>query len=86
MTNQDNSDVRLPPQQDRESNDGGTNTKKILQDLKRDQEEFYSRISQIAQSDIAAGPQYKERFEGILQNSSKRIADLDKELKKLEEA
>jgi bacterioferritin (cytochrome b1) len=86
MTNQDNSDVRLPPQQDRESNDGGTNTKKILQDLKRDQEEFYSRISQIAQSDIAASPQYKERFEGILQNSSKRIADLDKELKKLEEA
>jgi bacterioferritin (cytochrome b1) len=86
MTNQDNSDVRLPPQQDRESNDGGTNTKKILQDLKRDQEEFYSRISQIAQSDIAADPQYKERFEGILQNSSKRIADLDKELKKLEEA
>jgi hypothetical protein len=82
----------LPPQ-DREgnndNNDGNTNstinTKKILQDLKADQEQFYSRIAKIAQSEIAASPPFNQQFEKILQNSAKRIAEIDEELKKLEE-
>ena len=62
-----------------------TNARKLLQDLKRDQEEFYSRISKIAQSEIAASPPYRQHFEKILQNSAKRIAEIDRELRKLEE-
>jgi hypothetical protein len=68
---------------DSSSND--TNARKLLQDLKRDQEEFYSRISKIAQSEIAASPPYRQQFEKILQNSAKRIAEIDRELKKIEE-
>jgi hypothetical protein len=68
---------------DSTSND--TNARKLLQDLKRDQEEFYSRISKIAQSEIAASPPYRQQFEKILQNSAKRIAEIDRELRKLEE-
>jgi hypothetical protein len=79
----------LPPDQDQggsnNSNGTGTNTKKILQDLKADQEQFYSRICKIAQSEIAASPPYNQQFEKILQNSAKRIAEIDEELKKLEE-
>jgi hypothetical protein len=77
----------LPPQ-DREGgriNNGGIKTKKILQDLKADQEQFYTRIAKIAQSEIAASPPYNQQFEKILQNSAKRIAEIDRELKKLEE-
>ncbi len=78
--------------QDREgsndNNDGSTNgtinTKKILQDLKADQEQFYSRIAKIAQSEIAASPPFNQQFEKILQNSAKRIAEIDEELKKLD--
>jgi transcriptional regulator of heat shock response len=79
----------LPPDQDHggsnNSNGTGTNTKKILQDLKADQEQFYSRICKIAQSEIAASPPYNHQFEKILQNSAKRIAEIDEELKRLEE-
>jgi hypothetical protein len=70
---------------DGSSTGGNSNTKELLEDLKRDQEEFYSRISKIAQSEIAASPPYNKQFEKILQNSAKRIADIDRELKKLEE-
>jgi hypothetical protein len=83
-----NNDSNTLPPQDRESggvNNGGINTKKILQDLKADQEQFYSRISKIAQSEIAVSPPYNKQFEKILQNSAKRIAEIDRELKKLEE-
>src|ERR671914_1940518 len=81
----------LPPR-DREgsndNNDGSTNgainTKKILQDLKADQEQFYSRIAKIAQSEIAASQPFNQQFEKILQNSAKRIAEIDEELKKLD--
>ena len=80
----------LPPQ-DREgsndnigSNNGTINTKKILQDLKADQEQFYSRIAKIAQSEIAASPPFNQQFEKILHNSAKRIAEIDEELKKLD--
>ena len=81
----------LPPQ-DREgsndNNDGSTNgainTKKILQDLKADQEQFYSRIAKIAQSEIAASPPFNQQFEKILHNSAKRIAEIEEELKKLD--
>ena len=80
------------PSQDREgsndNNNGSTNgtinTKKILQDLKADQEQFYSRIAKIAQSEIAASPPFNQQFEKILQNSAKRIAEIDEELKKLD--
>ena len=81
----------LPPQDREGSNDnnGSTNgtlhTKKILQDLKADQEQFYSRIAKIAQSEIAASPPFNQQFEKILQNSAKRIEEIDEELKKLEE-
>jgi hypothetical protein len=82
----------LPPQDSEGSNDyndgstnGATNTKKILQDLKADQEQFYSRIAKIAQSEIAASPPFNQQFEKILQNSAKRIAEIDEELKKLDE-
>jgi hypothetical protein len=79
----------LPPDQDQggrnNSNSTGTNTKKTLQDLKADQEQFYSRIAKIAQSEIAASPPFNQQFEKILQNSAKRIAEIDRELKKLEE-
>ena len=79
----------LPPDQDQggsnNSNGTGTNTKKILQDLKADQEQFYSRIAKIAQSEIAASPPFNQQFEKILQNSAKRIAEIERELKKLEE-
>jgi len=79
----------LPPDQDQgggnNSNGTGTNTKKILRDLKADQEQFYSRIAKIAQSEIAASPPFNQQFEKILQNSAKRIAEIDEELKKLEE-
>jgi hypothetical protein len=79
----------LPPDQDQggsnNSKGTGTNTKKILQDLKADQEQFYSRICKIAQSEIAASPPYNQQFEKILQNSAKKIAEIDEELKKLEE-
>ena len=68
---------------DSSSND--TNARKLLQDQKRDQEEFYSRISKIAQSEIATSPPYRQQFEKILQNSAKRIAEIDRELKKIEE-
>jgi hypothetical protein len=70
---------------DGSSTGGNSNTKELLEDLKRDQEQFYSRISKIAQSEIAASPPYNKQFEKILQNSAKRIADIDRELKKLEE-
>jgi hypothetical protein len=70
---------------DGSSTGGNSNTKELLEDLKRDQEEFYSRISKIARSEIAASPPYNKQFEKILQNSAKRIADIDRELKKLEE-
>jgi len=70
---------------DSSSTDTGTNTRKVLEDLKRDQEELYSRIAKIAQSEIAASPPYNQQFEKILQNSAKRIAEIDEELKKLEE-
>jgi bacterioferritin (cytochrome b1) len=83
-----NNDSSTPPPQYRESgnmNNGGINNKKILQDLKADQEQFYSRISKIAQSEIAASPPYNKQFEKILQNSAKRIAEIERELKKLEE-
>ena len=86
MTN--NNDSSTPSPQYRESgnmNNGGIKTKKILQDLKADQEQFYSRISKIAQSEIAASPPYNKQFEKILQNSAKRIAEIERELKKLEE-
>ena len=86
-----NKALHLPPQDREGSNDnndsstnGAINTRKILQDLKADQEQFYSRISKIAQSELAASPPYNEQFQRILQNSSKRIADIDKELKSLE--
>jgi hypothetical protein len=87
--NNDGKTLPPPPQDKGGSNNNnastnGTNTKKILQDLKRDQEQFYSRISKIAQTDIAASPPYNEQFEKILQNSAKRIADIDEELKKLD--
>ena len=79
------------PSQDREGsndNNGSTNrtinTKKILQDLKADQEQFYSRIAKIAQSEIAASPPFNQQFEKILQNSAKRIAEIEEELKKLD--
>ena len=90
MSNNNNNDGKtLPPNQDQggsnNSNSTGTNTKKILQDLKADQEQFYSRICKIAQSEIAASPPYNQQFEKILQNSAKRIAEIDEELKKLEE-
>jgi hypothetical protein len=81
-------DSNTPSPQDREGgsiNNDGINTKKILQDLKADQEQFYSRISKIAQSEIAVSPPYNKQFEKILQNSAKRIAEIDRELKKLEE-
>ncbi len=89
----DGNKAQTLPSHDREgsndNNDGNTNgtinTKKILQDLKADQEQFYSRIAKIAQSEIAASPPYNKQFEKILQNSAKRIADIDRELKKLEE-
>ncbi len=81
----------LPSQDGEGSNDnndgstnGTTNTKKILQDLKADQEQFYSRIAKIAQSEIAASPPFNQQFEKILQNSAKRIAEIDEELKKLD--
>jgi hypothetical protein len=81
----------LPPQDREGSNDnndgstnGTTNTKKILQDLKADQEQFYSRIAKIAQSEIAASPPFNQQFEKILQNSAKRIAEIDEELKNLD--
>ena len=86
MSNSNDSNS-LPPQ-DTEGgriNNGGIKTKKILQDLKADQEQFYSRIAKIAQSEIAASPPYNQQFEKILQNSAKRIAEIDRELKKLEE-
>ena len=91
--NDGNKTLHLPPQ-DREgsnndNNNGSTNgtinTKKMLQDLKADQEQFYSRIAKIAQSEIAASPPFNQQFEKILQNSAKRIAQIDEELKKLEE-
>ena len=87
MSNSNDSNS-LPPPQDREGgriNSGGIKTKKILQDLKADQEQFYSRIAKIAQSEIAASPPYNQQFEKILQNSAKRIAEIDRELKKLAE-
>src|ERR687893_921678 len=87
----DGNKARHLPSQDREgSNDnngstsGAINTKKILQDLKADQEQFYSRIAKIAQSEIAASPPFNQQFEKILQNSAKRIAEIDEELKKLD--
>ena len=90
--NNDGNKAQTLPSQDREgSNDnngstnGTINTKKILQDLKADQEQFYSRIAKIAQSEIAASPPFNQQFEKILQNSAKRIAEIDEELKKLEE-
>ena len=86
MSNNNDSN-NLPPQ-DREGssiNNGSIKTKKILQDLKADQEQFYSRISKIAQSEIAVSPPYNKQFEKILQNSAKRIAEIERELKKLEE-
>src|SRR5918997_919906 len=86
MSNSNDSNS-LPPPQDREGgriNSGGIKTKKILQDLKADQEQFYSRIAKIAQSEIAASPPFNQQFEKILQNSAKRIAEIDEELKKLD--
>ncbi|HEY9407722.1 MAG TPA: hypothetical protein VIP53_09785 [Nitrososphaera sp.] len=87
--NDDKTPPLLPPDQDQggrnNSNSTGTNTKKTLQDLKADQEQFYSRIAKIAQSEIAASPPFNQQFEKILQNSAKRIAEIDRELKKLEE-
>ena len=92
--NNDGNKAQTQPPQDREgsnndNNNGSTNgtinTKKILQDLKADQEQFYSRIAKIAQSEIAASPPFNQQFEKILQNSAKRIAEIDEELKKLEE-
>jgi hypothetical protein len=88
----DGNKARHLPSQDREGsndNNGGNtngtiNTKKILQDLKADQEQFYSRIAKIAQSEIAASPPFNQQFEKILQNSAKRIAEIDEELKKLD--
>jgi hypothetical protein len=83
-----NNDSNTPPPHDREGgsiNNGGIKTKKILQGLKADQEQFYSRISKIAQSGIAVSPPYNKQFEKILQNSAKRIAEIDRELEKLEE-
>ena len=87
--NNDGKTLPLPPRDKEGSNNNnagtnGTNTKKILQDLKKDQEEFYSRIAKIAQSEIAASPPFNQQFEKILQNSAKRIAEIDKELKSLE--
>jgi hypothetical protein len=89
--NDDNKAQTLPPHDRESSNDnngntnGTINTKKILQDRKADQEQFYSRIAKIAQSEIAASPPFNQQFEKILQNSAKRIAEIDEELKKLEE-
>ena len=91
--NNDSNKAQTQPPQDREgSNDnnngntnGAINTKKILQDLKADQQQFYSRIAKIAQSEIAASPPFNQQFEKILQNSGKRIEEIDEELKKLEE-
>lgn len=87
--NDDKTPPLLPPDQDQggrnNSNSTGTNTKKTLQDLKADQEQFYSRIAKIAQSEIAASPPFNQQFEKILQKSAKRIAEIDRELKKLEE-
>jgi hypothetical protein len=87
----DGNKAQTLPSQDREgSNDnngntnGTINTKKILQDLKADQEQFYSRIAKIAQSEIAASPPFNQQFEKILQNSAKRIAEIEEELKKLD--
>jgi hypothetical protein len=87
----DGNKVQTLPPQDREGSDdnngstnGTINTKKILQDLKADQEQFYSRIAKIAQSEIAASPPFNQQFEKILQNSAKRIAEIDEELKKLD--
>ncbi|HZB99487.1 MAG TPA: hypothetical protein VE226_05690 [Nitrososphaeraceae archaeon] len=88
----DGNKARHLPSQDGEgsndNNDGSTsgaiNTKKILQDLKADQEQFYSRIAKIAQSEIAASPPFNQQFEKILQNSAKRIAEIEEELKKLD--
>src|SRR5918997_7185517 len=90
--NDDGNKARTLPPQDREgnndnndgSNNGAINTKKILQDLKADQEQFYSRIAKIAQSEIAASPPFNQQFEKILHNSAKRIAEIDEELKKLD--
>ena len=89
--NDGNKDQTQPPQDMEDSNDnnngstnGTINTKKILQDLKADQEQFYSRIAKIAQSEIAASPPFNQQFEKILQNSAKRIAEIEEELKKLE--
>ncbi len=89
--NNDGNKAQILPQDREGSNDnngstsGTINTKKILQDLKADQEQFYSRICKIAQSEIAASPPFNQQFEKILQNSAKRIAEIDEELKKLEE-
>src|SRR3712207_2401207 len=90
--NNDGNKPQTLPRPDREgskdnngSTNGTINTKKILQDLKADQEQFYSRIAKIAQSGIAASPPFNQQFEKILQNSAKRIAEIDEELKKLEE-
>ena len=87
----DDNKAQTLPSQDREgSNDnngstnGNINTKKTLQDLKADQEQFYSRIAKIAQSEIAASPPFNQQFEKILQNSAKRIAEIEEELKKLD--
>ncbi len=94
MSNNNNGGKKAQTQspQDREGsndNNGSTNgtihTKKILRDLKADQEQFYSRIAKIAQSEIAASPPFNQQFEKILHNSAKRIAEIDEELKKLEE-
>ena len=87
----DGNKARHLPSQDGEGSidnngsiNGAINTKKILQDLKADQEQFYSRIAKIAQSEIAASPPFNQQFEKILQNSAKRIAEIEEELKKLD--
>ena len=86
-----NKALHLPPQDREGSNDnndsstnGAINTRKTLQDLKADQEQFYSRIAKIAQSEIAASPPFNQQFEKILHNSAKRIAEIEEELKKLD--
>ena len=88
--NDDGKALHLPPQDKEDSNDnngstnGNINAKKTLQDLKADQEQFYSRIAKIAQSEIAASPPFNQQFEKILHNSAKRIAEIEEELKKLD--
>ena len=62
----------------------GIDFKKLLQDSKLLQNGWLKRSKWLLKIELAKNPRLQKRVEGLLIDSKKRIATLDRELKKIE--